>query len=469
MRTKAYIDGKWVGGKKTFKVFDPYSGKEIAKIPDLGVQDAKRAIAAAHKAFAKWSVMPAQERSDKLVKMACQIEKRLDELARILTLEQGKPLEEAKFEILWGVKAMKWMAEEGCRIHGYASCDPDPDRSAISIRQPVGVVSAITPWNFPFYVPLKTFAALAAGCTLVLKPAEDTPICSLMLADLAEEAGIPKGVFNVITCKDPRAVGNLLATHPIVKKVTFTGSTEVGKHLLKMGADTIKNTTMELGGNCPLLVFDDADLDKAVEGAFNLKFLNNGQCCNGLNRFLVQDSVYDAFVKKCEARAKKITCGSGFKKVNLGPLINENAKKKVIRLVNDAVAKGAKPVLYSQEKGLLCSPILLRDANTKMAIWREEIFGPVIAVYRFKTEEDAIRMANDTRYGLAAYFYSEGMKRCMRVARALEAGIVGVNTTNAYSITLPFGGWKESGIGREGGIVESLNAYCELKAISFAR
>lgn len=470
LKTKAYIDGKWVAGRgKTFPVFNPYDGKQIARVPDLGKEEAKKAINAAYKAFPMWSNMPAMERAKKLVRLSDLIEENADGLASLLTMEQGKPLKEAKGEVLLGVHALKWLAEEGCRIHGYTYCDPDDGRSAISIRQPIGVVAAITPWNFPFYIAIKGLAALAAGCTLVLKPPEDTPLTTLSLVYLATLAEIPAGVFNVVTCKNGKNVGEVLATHPLVRKISFTGSTEVGKLLMKLGSSTMKKATMELGGNCPLIVFDDADLDRAVEGAFSLKFLNAGQCCHGLNRFLVQASVYDAFVKKCAQKAKKMSCGSGFKSVDLGPLINAAAKEKVNHLVKDAVHKGAEVVLQSTGKGLVCSPIILKDVSSKMRLWHEEIFGPVIAIRRFKTEKEAIEMANTTRYGLAAYFYTEDYYRAMRVSRALEAGIVGVNTTNAYSITTPFGGFKESGIGREGGIVESLNDYCELKAISFAK
>jgi len=467
MKTKAYINGKWVGNGKTFAVLDPFSGKQIARVSDLGKADAVKGIEAAHKAFPKWAAMPAIERSAKLVRMADLMEKRADQLTKLLTLEQGKPLTEAKGEILLGVHALKWLAEEGCRVHGYTQCDPDLNRSSLSLRQPMGVVSAITPWNFPSYVPLKSLAALAAGCTLVLKPAEDTPLSALALADLSEEVDIPPGVFNVIPCKHPKEVGEVLATHPLVSKITFTGSTEVGKHLLKLGASGVKKTTLELGGNCPLIIFEDADLEKAIQGALTLKFWNCGQCCNGINRFLVHTSICDAFIKKCVQKVKKMTCGSGFEPVDLGPLIHEKAKKKVDSLVREAVAHGAQEVFSSPQKGRLCAPIVLENCTPKMRISREEIFGPVVAIYRFRTEAEAISMANDTHYGLAAYFYSENLNRCLRVAKALEAGTVGVNTTGVYSITLPFGGWKESGIGREAGIVESLNDYCELKAISF--
>lgn len=468
LKTKAYIDGKWIAGKgKKFSVLNPYDGKEIAKVPDLGKEDAKKAVEAAYKGFPLWSNTPAAERQTVLVKMADLIVKNAEGLAKLLTMEQGKPLAESKDEVLFGAYALKWLAEEGCRIHGYTPCDPDRGRSAIIVRQPIGVVAAITPWNFPFYIPIKSLGALAAGCTLVLKPAEDTPLSALAIAALASEAGIPAGVLNVVTCKNPKAVGEVLAAHPKVRKMTFTGSTEVGKLLLKMGSSTVKKVTLELGGNCPFIVFDDANLDKAIDEAFNLKFLNAGQCCNGINRFLVHVSIYDEFVKRCAQKAKKLTCGSGLRQVNLGPLINQAAKNKVDELVKDAIDKGAEVVLATKGKGLVCSPIVLKDCSKKMGLWKEEIFGPVIAIYPFKTEKEAIEMANDTRYGLAAYFFSESVSRAMRVSKALEAGSVGVNTTNVYSLTLPFGGWKESGIGREAGIVEGLNEYCELKAVSY--
>lgn len=468
-KTQSYINGKWVQGRKTFPVLNPFDEKPIAKVADLGKEEAKKAIVAAHKAFPSWSTLPAIERYNKLIRLADLIEKNTDEIATLITMEQGKPLKESKGEVLLGVHAIKWLAEEGCRIHGYTQPDPDETRSSMTLRQPMGVVSAITPWNFPFYIAIKSIAALAAGCTVVLKPAEDTPLTALALAHFADQADIPPGVFNVITCKNPKDVGEVLCTHPLVSKITFTGSTEVGKLLLKWGASTVKKSTMELGGNCPCIVFDDADLDKAAEGACGLKFWNAGQCCNGLNRFLVHASVYDAFIKKCMQKAKKLSCGSGMKNMDLGPLVNRAAKEKVEELVQDAVRKGGELVLSSKEKGLLCSPILIKNASTKMRMWKEEIFGPVMAFYRFKTEKEAIEMANSTRYGLAAYFYSENLNRAMRVAKALEAGTVGINTTGVYTIMLPFGGWKESGIGRESGIVEGLNDYCELKALSFGK
>lgn len=470
VKSKAFIAGKWEAGRgKTFPVLNPFNGIPMVEVADLGKAEAKRAIEAAHQAFPAWSNLPAVERAKILSKIGDLIEENVEGLSTLLTLEQGKPLAESKEEVLESAIALRWLAEEGCRIHGYTYCDPDAGRSAISVRQPIGVVAAITPWNFPFYIPIKAMAALAAGCTMVLKPAEDTPLSALALAQLASKAGVPAGVFNVITCKNPQEVGEVLATHPKVRKISFTGSSEVGKHLLKLASGTVKKVTMELGGNCPLIIFDDANLDKAVEEGLGLKFFNAGQCCNGLNRFLVHDAVYDEFIKRCLKKAKGVTCGSGFKGARLGPLINQAAKEKVEELVQDAVDKGAEVVLASAEKGLLCSPIILKNVTNKMRIADEEIFGPVIAVYRFKTEKEAIEMANHTRHGLAAYFYSENVGRVMRVAKALEAGSVGANTTNIYSLYHPFGGFKESGIGRENGIIEGLNDYCETKAICYGK
>jgi len=460
-KSNAFIDGKWVTGKKTFPVLNPLDGKQIAKVADLGKGEARKAIDAAYKAFPTWSNLPAVQRAKFLNKIADLIQENGEELAHLLTLEQGKPLSESKDEVLEGADALRWLAAEGCRIHGYTYSDNDAGRSSISIRQPIGVVAAITPWNFPFYIPIKSLAALAAGCTLVLKPAEDTPLSALALAHLVSKAGVPAGVFNVITCKNPKEVGAVLATDPKVRKISFTGSSEVGKELLRLSSGTVKKVTMELGGNCPLIVFDDADLDKAVTEGLGLKFFNAGQCCNGINRFLVHASVYDEFVKRCLQKAKKMNC--------LGPLINQSAKEKVQNLVQDALDKGAELVLDSKEKGLVFSPIILKNVTRKMRIAQEEIFGPVIAIYSFKTEKEAIEMANDTRHGLAAYFYSENAARVMRVAKALEAGSVGANTTNIYSLYHPFGGFKESGIGRENGIIEGLNEYCELKAICYGK
>lgn len=470
IRTKAYIDGNWIDEPKgkSFSVVNPFDDKEIAKVPNLGKKEAIQAIESAYWAFPAWSSLLARERSQKLKRLAELVKQNAQDLAFLLTLEQGKPLSESKSEVLLTADTIDWLAEEACRIHGFTQCDPDEGRSAMTIRQPIGVVGVITPWNFPFAIPAqKAFAALAAGCTAVLKPAEDTPLSALALAYLSQQSEIPPGVFNVITCEKPKEVGEVLTSHPLVRKITFTGSTEVGKQILAMCASTVKKVTVELGGNCPLIVFDDADFEKALQGIFDLKFFNSGQCCNSINRVLVQQSIYDPFIEIFTKKAKTLMVGSGLEPVNMGPLINREGKRKVEELVKDASQKGAEIISSKKkEKGLLCSPIIIKNAHSDMRIYSEEIFGPVAAFYSFDTEDEAIAIANDTEYGLAAYFYTENVTRVMRVVKALEAGSVGVNTTNVYSVMLPFGGWKESGIGREGGIVDNLNDYCELKAIS---
>lgn len=473
LQTKAYINGNWVSGLKgsTFAVLNPFDGKEIAKVSNLGKKEARQAIEAAYWAFPLWSALLASERAQKLKDLAELIKHHAQDLANLLTTEQGKSLRESTAEVLLTADLIHWLSEEAGRIHGLTQCDPDKDRSALTIRQPMGVVAVITPWNFPFSIPAqKTFAALAAGCTVVLKPAEDTPLSALALAYLSHKAGIPPGVFNVVTCENPEEVGDVFTSHPLVRKVTFTGSTEVGKKILAMSAPTVKKVTLELGGNCPLIVFEDADLQKALQGVLELKFLNSGQCCNSINRLLIHRSIYDAFVDNFIDLAKKLTVGSGLESANICPLINQQSKNKIEELIKDASEKGAEVIMTKKkQKGLLMSPIIIKHASENMRIYNEEIFGPVAAFYPFDTEDEAIAMANDTSYGLAAYFYTENLTRAMRVAKMLEAGSVGINTTNVYSHTLPFGGWKESGLGREGGISDILNDYCELKAISVGK
>ena len=467
--TQAYIGGKWVGSKgKTFPVLDPFTENEVAQVADLGREAANKAVESAHVAFAKWSGMTAFERKKLLHHVADLVEKNQEDLALILTMEQGKPLHEAKEEVSDTIDIIRWFAEEGCRVHGFTQVAPDPSRHVMTLRQPLGVVGAITPWNFPLVIAAqKAMAALAAGCTMVLKPAEDTPLTALALAKLCEEAGLPAGVFNVVTCMKPEEVGDVLTTHPLIGKFSFTGSTEVGKKLFAKCASTVKKVTLELGGNCPLIVFEDANLQKAIDGAMGLKFYNAGQCCNSINRFLVQQSIFDEFINRFLKKAKTLTIGSGLLSKNLGPLINRQAKAKVERLMSDAAKNGAEVLLEpTKTKNLLCMPAILAAVPKKAKVWQEEIFGPVAVFYPFKTEAEAISLANDTRYGLAAYLYTESLDRSNRVARALQAGSVGINTTSVWSFALPFGGWKESGVGRENGIVESLNEFCELKSIS---
>jgi succinate-semialdehyde dehydrogenase / glutarate-semialdehyde dehydrogenase len=470
IRTQALIDGDWIDESKgkSFSVYNPYDSSEIAKVPNLGKKETIQAIEAADWAFGGWSSSLAKNRAQKLFHLSELIKQNIEDLSLLITLEQGKPLHESKSEVLFSADVIRWSAEEACRVHGLTQCDPDEELSALTIRQPIGVIGVISPWNFPFAIPTqKVFSALAAGCTVVLKPAEATPLSALALAYLCQEAEIPPGVINVVTCEKPNEVGEILATHPLISKVTFTGSTEVGKKILEMGASTVKKVTLELGGNCPFIVFEDADFEKAFQGIFNLKFFNAGQCCNSINRVLVQQSIYDSFIKNCIEMTKNLTVGSGLETVDMGPLINREAKKKIEDLVKDASQKGAEVFSSKKkQKGLLCPPIVIKNARSDMRIFSEEIFGPILAFYSFDTEDEAIAIANDTRYGLASYFYTENLSRAMRVAKALEAGTVGINTINTFSMTLPFGGWKESGIGREGGIVGSLDEYCELKAIS---
>ena len=411
------------------------------------------------------------ERGQKIRRVADLIKEYAEDLAILLTLEQGKPLHEALEEIQDPIQYIHWFAEEAARIHGFTQEDPDSSRNVMTIRQPIGVVGVITPWNFPFSIAVqKGFAALAAGCTVVLKPAEDTPLTTLALAYLCQLADIPPGVFNVITCKNPQAVGEVLTSHPLISKVTFTGSTEVGKKILAQSALTVKKVTLELGGNCPLIVFEGADLDKALNGIIGFKFYNAGQCCNTINRILVHQSIYEKFIARFIAMSKTLTVGNGLEGVNIGPLINPESQAKIEELLQDAESKGAEVVVLKKKlKGLLCSPTIVKNCHTGMRIANEEIFGPIAAFYSFETEDEAVAMANDTRYGLAAYFYTEQLSRAMRVSRELEAGAIGINTTNIYTITLPFGGWKESGLGREGGIIDCLNDYTEVKAISIGK
>ncbi len=376
-----------------------------------------------------------------------------DDLARLLTLEQGKPLVEAKGEIKYGASFVEWFAEEAKRVYGDVIPGHGADKRITVIKQPIGVVGAITPWNFPnAMITRKVAPALAAGCTVVIKPSDLTPLSALALAQLAEEAGFPAGVFNIITCKDPKAVGEELTTNPMVKKISFTGSTPVGKLLLKQSADQVKKVSLELGGNTPFIVFDDADIDAAVAGCIASKFRNAGQTCVCTNRILVQRKVQRAFVEKLAKAMEGIKLGDGLEAgVDVGPLINEQAIQKCENLLADATSKGAKVQLGgSKREGLFFSPTLISELDSSMAIFQTEIFGPIAAVYTFDTEEEAIALANDTPFGLAAYFYGRDYARIWRVAEALEYGMVGINTGMISTAVAPFGGIKESGLGREG-------------------
>ena len=453
-RDRAYLDGAWAeaDSKKRFDVDNPADGAIIGSVPDMSTAETRRAIAAAQAALPAWRALTAKERSKILRKWYDLILANADDLALILTTEMGKPLAESKGEIMYGASFVEWFAEEAKRVYGDVIPTPSNDRRIITIKQPIGVVGAITPWNFPnAMITRKVAPGLAVGCTFVLKPAEQTPFSALALAELAERAGMPKGVLNIVT-GDPVAIGQELCASPIVRKITFTGSTEVGRILMRQSADTVKKMSLELGGNAPFIVFDDADLDAAAEGALASKYRNAGQTCVCANRIYVQDSVYDAFAAKIAEKIKALKVGRGTDAgVNIGPLIDEQGLKKVEEHVADAVAKGAKVVLGGHKmQGRFFEPTLLTEMKPDMKVAREETFGPVAPLFRFKDDADAIRLANDSEFGLCAYFYSRDVGRVWRAAEALEAGIVGVNVGIISNEVAPFGGVKQSGVGREG-------------------
>ncbi len=466
LRTQAYIDGAWVGTPQT-PVTDKATGEEIARVPDLGAAETKAAIAAAHRAFGPWSRLLAKERATILRRWYELIVEHADELALLLTKEQGKPLSEAKGEILYGAGFVELFAEEATRIYGETIPTHKADARIVVMKQPIGVVAAITPWNFPCaMITRKVSPALAAGCTVVVKPAEDTPLSALALAALAERAGFPKGVLNVVTTKNPVPVGAEMTSNTLVRMITFTGSTEVGKILMAQAAATVKRVGMELGGNAPFIVFDDADLDRAVAGAVASKFRNAGQTCVCANRFLVQEGVYAAFTEKLVAAVAKLKVGPGTEAgVTVGPLINADAVAKVEAHVADAVSHGAHVAIGGKRDalgGTFFEPTVLTGVTPSMRVAREETFGPVAPLFKFATEADAVAMANDTPFGLAAYFFTRDIGRCWRVAEALEYGIVGVNEGITSTHIAPFGGFKESGIGREGSH-HGIDEFVEIK------
>jgi succinate-semialdehyde dehydrogenase / glutarate-semialdehyde dehydrogenase len=453
---RAYLDGAWVeaDSRKRFEVDNPADGSLLGSVPDMGTAETKRAIDAANAALPAWRALPAKERSKILRKWYDLIMANADDLALLLTTEQGKPLAEAKGEIVYGASFVEWFAEEAKRVYGDVIPSPTNDRRLIVLKQPIGVVGAITPWNFPnAMITRKVAPGLAAGCTFVLKPAEQTPFSALALAELAERAGIPKGVLNIVT-GDPVAIGKELCASPIVRKVTFTGSTEVGRILMRQSADTIKKMSLELGGNAPFIVFDDADLDAAAEGALASKYRNAGQTCVCANRIYVQDSVYDAFAAKLADKIRAFKVGKGTEPgVNIGPLIDEQGMKKVEEHVADAIAQGAKVVLGGHRHplgGRFFEPTLLTGMKSSMKVAREETFGPVAPLFRFQDDAEAIRLANASEFGLCAYFYSRDVGRIFRAAEAIESGIVGVNVGIISNEVAPFGGVKQSGLGREG-------------------
>jgi len=457
LRTRAYIDGAWLDadGDARFEVRNPADGSVIASVPDMGATESQRAIAAAEAALPAWRARTAKERAAVLRRWFELILANQEDLAVLMTAEQGKPLAEARGEVAYGASFIEWFAEEGKRIYGDVIPPHGADKRIVVIKQPIGVVAAITPWNFPnAMITRKAGPALAAGCTMVIKPAEDTPLSALALAELAERAGMPPGVFNIVTTNRAAEVGAELTASPVVRKLSFTGSTEVGKLLMAQCAGTVKKVALELGGNAPFIVFDDADLDAAVAGAMASKYRNAGQTCVCANRLLVQDGIYDAFAEKLAEAVAKLKVGPGLSgEVQQGPLINEDAVEKVEELLADAVGKGAQIACCGKRHalgGTFFEPTIVTGVTPAMRVAREEIFGPVAPLFRFHTEEEAIRMANDTEFGLAAYFYARDIARVWRVAEGLEYGIVGINEGLISTEVAPFGGVKASGVGREG-------------------
>jgi succinate-semialdehyde dehydrogenase / glutarate-semialdehyde dehydrogenase len=456
LKQKAYLAGQWLSAddEKTFDIINPANGEKIASVPKMGATETRRAIEAANAAWPAWRAQTAKQRSTALRKWHDLMLAHADDLALILTTEQGKPLAEAKGEILYAASFLEWFAEEGKRVYGDTIPTPASDRRIVVTKEPVGVCAAITPWNFPAaMITRKVGPALAAGCPIVVKPAEATPLSALALAVLAERAGVPAGVFSVIT-GEPKAIGGELTSNPTVRKLSFTGSTPVGRLLMAQCAPTVKKVSLELGGNAPFIVFDDADLDAAVAGAIASKYRNSGQTCVCTNRFYVHDAVYDAFAAKLRTAVEQLKVGRGTDEgVTQGPLINEAAVLKVESHIEDALAKGARVVTGGKRHALghgFFEPTILADVTTAMKVARDETFGPLAPLFRFSSDEEVIQLANETEFGLAAYFYSRDIGRVWRVAEALEYGMVGINTGLISNEVAPFGGVKQSGLGREG-------------------
>ena len=467
-RQQCYVDGQWVDAdsKETFKVTNPADNSVIGTMPKFGRNETRRAIEAANRAYPAWRALTGKERAAILRRWYDLMIANADDLASILTLEQGKPLAEAKGEIVYSAGFVEWFGEEAKRVYGDTIPQNVKGRRIVVTKEPIGVVAAITPWNFPSaMITRKVGPALAAGCTVVCRPASQTPYSASVLAELAERAGVPKGVFNVVT-GSAGEMGAELTSNPIVRKLSFTGSTEIGKLLMEQCAGTVKKVSMELGGNAPFIVFDDADLDAAVQGAIASKYRNTGQTCVCANRLLVQEGVYDAFSKKLIEAVGKLKVGNGFETdVTQGPLIDLKAVEKVEEHIADAVKKGAKVAFGGKRHtlgGSFFEPTVLTGVTTEMMVAREETFGPLAPLFKFKTEEEAIRMANDTEFGLAAYFYSRDVGRVWRVAEGLEYGIVGINEGLISTEVAPFGGVKESGVGREGSY-HGIEDYLEIK------
>ncbi|HET6161618.1 MAG TPA: NADP-dependent succinate-semialdehyde dehydrogenase [Dongiaceae bacterium] len=467
-RQQCYINGQWADADsgKTIDVTNPATGDVLGTIPNMGTAETRRAIEAANAAWAGWRKRTAKERANILRKLFNLMMENQEDLAILMTAEQGKPMAESKGEVAYAASFIEWFAEEGKRTYGDVIPAHQADKRIVVTKEPVGVVAAITPWNFPSaMITRKAGPAMAAGCPIVLKPATQTPFSALALAELAHRAGVPAGIFNVVTGSATQ-IGGEMTGNPLVRKLTFTGSTEIGKILLEQCAKSVKKTSMELGGNAPFIVFDDADLDAAVEGAIMSKYRNTGQTCVCANRILVQDSVYDAFAAKLTTAVGKLKVGDGLKgETQQGPLIDMKAVAKVEEHIADAVKKGAKVVSGGKRHSLghsFFEPTILVNVTTDMAVAREETFGPVAPLFRFKTEDEAVKLANDTEFGLAAYFYARDLGRVWRVAEQIESGIIGINTGIISTEVAPFGGVKESGIGREGSKY-GIEDYLEIK------
>src|SRR3954467_7487684 len=469
-REQCYIDGNWVDAntRKSTPVINPATGEELGAVPRMGTAGGKRAIEAAERAWLAWRAKTAKERAVIRGKWFDLMMANQEDLAQIMTAEQGKPLAESRGEVAYGASFIEWFAEEGKRVYGDTIPSPWADKRIVVMKQPIGVSAMITPWNFPnAMIARKAGPALAAGCTVVLKPAEQTPFSALAMAELAERAGIPKGVLNIVT-GDAATIGKELCANPKVRKLSFTGSTEVGRILMRQSADTIKKLSLELGGNAPFIVFDDADLDAAVEGALASKYRNAGQTCVCANRIYVQDGVYDQFARKLADKVKAFKIGPGTEAgVVIGPLIDENGVKKVEAHVADALSKGAKVILGGKRHslgGLFFEPTVIANVTPEMVVSHEETFGPVAPLIRFKTEDEVIGLANDTEFGLAGYFYSRDVGRIFRAAEKMEAGILGANAGIISTEVAPFGGGKQSGLGREGSKY-GIEEYLEVKYV----
>ncbi len=465
----AYIDGSWLSSVgEPLRVINPATGRPLGQVPNLGEEEARRAVDAAHRAFPRWRALTAKNRSAILRRWYELITRHTEDLARLLTAEQGKPLNEARAEIAYAASYIEWFAEEARRVYGGTIPGHQENKRLAVLREPLGVVAAITPWNFPAaMITRKVAPAMAVGCTVVLKPSDLTPFSALALARLAEEAGVPPGVFNVITGA-PEAIGRVLTQDSRVSKFTFTGSTEVGKVLAARCMSTVKRVSLELGGNAPFIVFDDADVDRAIEGAMASKFRNTGQTCVCANRFLVHSAVHDEFTHKLAERVESLVMGDGLEKeTQQGPLINAAALAKVQQHVADALARGANLVTGGQRpdpSGSFYAPTVMTGVTADMRMFREETFGPVAGILRFTDETEAIRLANQTRAGLASYLYTRDASRCVRVCEALEYGMVGLNTGLISTEVAPFGGVKESGLGREGSHL-GLDDYLSVKLV----